>query len=261
MPVIEVVVQRLAIVALLAALTGCAETDPYRRLDPAPTNDSSTTGAAMAFNARWPAQFKCVQTVTVDFGVTSRALVGYLIVQQPGKFRLQGMTEHGIKLLEIVGNQTGDHTLLAADEFDPKVVKSIARDLRRIFLDRIDHGGVHLGNGYWNGDMGDFFERSTIRTGESGDVLKYERGQRELVVKLVGEKSLVDSFALKDGVHAVYRVDQYEWRDFEYDWPLPSVIVLRQRGTDGPAYKLTIHITELHVRDEPWSGSVFTEGE
>jgi hypothetical protein len=262
----------LALLVLLL-LAGCAETDPYKRLEPAPVPHADALAGALAFNHRWPDRFRCVQIVTIDFRVLTRTLVGNLIVEQPSRFRLQGMTEHGILLFEIVGNEHGDHVLAATEEFDEQVLAGIARDIRRVFLDRIPVGVFSTDDGsFW---FGDAVVNARVYERASGMATIMERCGREFIVRQTGEHYFTDSFEMKLGASRLYRVDQYEWQQLaseqERTWfgpapwreSLPGVIVLREAGLQhgGPRYKLTIRITELHSRAEPWPEGVFAAGD
>ena len=227
------------LMALLAS--ACSISDPYTRLAPAPTPELSATDLTHAYDARWPSQFKCVQTVTLDFGRQSRTLVGYLAVQRPGRFRLKGMTEHGMRLFEIAHNDAGDHVLFAADEFDEKILDNISRDIRRIFLD---------GPGPGEPEFDASADGTRFRLASRGNLL---RG------RLVGDPPRLD-FAERFGDGSrLYRVDHYDWREFEGAGLLPSVVVLRESGraSSGPSYKLTMQISQLTPRAEPWPDRLF----
>lgn len=246
------------ICAAVVLIGACAEVDPYRRLDPGATGAVTGEQAASAFDHRWPAQFKAVQTVTIDFGPVTRTLVGYLIVQQPGRFRLQGMTEQGIKLFDIIGGANGELTVaFAADEFDRKVLANIARDIRRVFVATV---ASLVGDGFEAGVSADSAPAKVRLAGR----------QSELHLWLAGLLHEVDSYDYRRDGRSLFRADYYEWKDFDADADnaarptpgslfLPSVVVLRERGvqSDGPAYKLTIEITELTVRKKAWPDRVF----
>lgn len=243
-----------AIIMLALLLAACAETDPYKRLEPAPTPALDTAAVADAFNTRWPRQFKCVQTVTLDFRVTTRTLMGYLIVQRPGRFRLQGMSEQGLKLFDIAFDNGELRRIFAAEEFDQAVLENIARDIERVFLLQAegDEGRTTLGAG------GLAFSQAQVREDESGTRANMLGKHGELQLRLAGDPPRVDWYDYRQSERSLYRVDQYEWKDFDGAY-LPSVIVLRERGVQskGPPYKLTIAISEFTVRDRPWPDKTF----
>jgi hypothetical protein len=250
-------VRTCCILLIALALAACAETDPYKRLDPAPTGELSNQAAAEAFDERWPLQFKCVQTVTIDFRVVTRTLTAYLAVQRPGKFRLQGMTEQGLKLFDIAHADGVTTRIFAADEFDGKVLDNIVRDTVRVFL-----ATTQSAVGAYDTSLGDFglmFVGGHVAYDDgTGSRVALEGRHGELNLRLVGNPPYVDWYAEGASGRDLYRVDQYEWQNFG-DMVAPSVIVLREPGiqSDGPAYKLTIKITELTVRDKPWSEKMF----
>ena len=240
---------------LLLTLSACAVADPYSRLDPAPTPELSAVAANAAFEGRWPEQFKCVQTVTIDFRVQTRTLVGYLIVQRPAKFRLQGMTEQGLTLFDVAYDDGKSTRVSAAEEFDGKVIDDIVRDIRRTFLDfsipRDDTDPAVRGAHSVGVDRRDNGTRFTLRG----------RGM-DLVANAVGDPPRIDWYAGRQSDRDLYRVDQYEWQKFG-ELLLPSVIVLRESGiqSDGPPYKLTMKITEFTPRDKPWPVALFAPKE
>ncbi len=255
----------LALVMLLSVLlSACAETDPYRRIEPAATDDAATS-AHGAFNRRWPAQFKAVQTVTLDFRVTTRTLVGYLIVQGHDRFRLQGMTEQGIKLFDIVGVGGDSRVLFAAEELDARVLENITRDIRRVFL--LESLEVGSGVRYRTtlGEIGDVLVAAPARVlsqGPSGATAEFSGQHGQLRAHVVGKPPHVDWYDFRRDDRSLYRVDHYEWQEIGGMF-VPTTIVLRERGvqSNGPPYKLTIMLTELTVRDEPWPDAVFEVGD
>lgn len=244
----------------LCALAGCAETDPYKRQPPAPTGDLSVSQAIEAYNARWPQQFKCVQTVTLDFGPVTRTLVGYLIVQQPGRFRLQGMTEQGLKIFDIIGDGQITKTVFAADEFDAKTLANIARDIRRVFLNQADAVVPMLRTSL--GDIGWVVTgKVEINQGAGQTDVRLRNDQDTLRLRLVGRPPKLDAAAVVRDGNGLYRMDHYEWQQQDGQ-SRPGVIVLRERGVEsrGPAYRLTIQITEFTPRDKPWPDKTFEAG-
>jgi hypothetical protein len=225
----------------LALLSACAVADPYERLAPEPTPELGAATVEQTLNQRWPEQFKAVQTVTLDFGPVTRTLVGYLVVQRPGRFRLQGMTEHGIRLFDITGDGEETRVIFAAEEFEDDMLESIARDIRRLFVRDFKvsaDASVDRGTG-----------GTRVRWGDAG--LRTE-------VMLVSNPPRLDHVTVCRGSRRLWRADQYEWQDFE-GMLAPSIIVLRERGVEsrGPAYTLTIQTTELESRDTPWPAAVF----
>lgn len=239
----------LLIVALaaLTVLAACAETDPYRRLDPAPTAHLTAAQAACAFDVRWPQRFKCVHNVTIDFGPQTRALVGYLIVDGTS-FRLQGMTEQGIKLFDIIQRlEDPPQVVMAAEQFDKRIVEAVARDIARVFARKFALSGERKG--------------SAAHALDGTELVVQQAGIHDHA-RLVGDPPRVDWYRqVRDGSEA-FRVDQYEWRELGGQLR-PSVIVLRDRGreSNGPSYKLTIQITEFEVRDTPWPERTFRPGD
>ncbi|MBE7492160.1 MAG: hypothetical protein HS108_10445 [Planctomycetes bacterium] len=233
------------------ALGGCAETDPYKRLDAAPTPRLTVEQAIAAYDSRWPQQFKAVHTVTLDFGPVTRTLVGYLIVQQPGRFRLQGMTEQGITLFDIADDGTGRSRVVSTvEEFDMRILEQISDVTRRIFMHRMgDHRNAAGPASAW------------VESGPAGTGIRVRTGSGENVLfrtaLLVGDPPRVDSLRASTGPE-LYRIDCYDWKTFA-DISVPSTIVLRDRGVSpkGPPYKLTMQITEFTVRDRPWPDRVF----
>ena len=247
---------------LLLSLVACAEQDPYRRLEPGLATNLSTAQLVDAFNARWPQQFKCVQTVTLDFGPVTRTFNALLIVQRPGKFRLQGMAEQGLKLFELAHDEAGDHVIFKGDDISTKVIEGISRDIRRVFLDpfaRVE--------GSTEGDQYYYLEgntsRLTMRAAMVGEIL----GPRDITTRAMlardAHASWPDCAEALDSEGVKYRFRQYNWVTTEASGAdlafYPSVIVLRDSGREsgGPPYKLTIKINELTLRGSPWPEKTF----
>jgi hypothetical protein len=245
----------LILLALL--LWACADTDPYRRAEPAMTRDLTREEAARAFNDRWPRQFKAVQTVTLDFRVETRTLVGYLVIQRPDKFRLQGMTEHGLNLFDLVGDAQGDHIVSAVEEFNEGVLSDVARDIRTVFLLE-EATGLYDGSG---GDAGKIHwgEAVHIEPDDEGTWVRFRVRPQHTDAWVVDDPPLVDWYEH----HPIpgrtpLRVNHYEWGD-RFGRALPDIVVVRNPGLrlGGARYKLTICTTQLDVRDEPWPDAVF----
>lgn len=250
-----------AVILFAFMFSACAEMDPYKRLEPAPTPQLTEEGVADVFNNRWPESFKCVQTVTLDFGVQTRTLLGYLIVQRPDQFRLQGMSEQGLKLFDLACDEGNITKVFAAEEFDARVLDSIARDIRRVFLADAESETGALRTSLGVGGL--VFATSELDVGESGTRAEIHGKHSDLDLNIVGDPPQVDWYDYRQSDRSLYRVDHYEWQEYG-DLFLPSTIVLRERGiqSEGPAYKLTIKITEFAVRDKPWPDKVFKpEGE
>jgi hypothetical protein len=241
------------VMAGLATLaSACAETDPYKRRDPDLLPPMEVKDAVRAYSSRWPDRFKCVQTVTIDFGPVTRTLVGYLLVQTPYQFRLQGMTEQGVKLFDIAGYSAGEDTFTAAEEFDKRVLANIARDIRRVFLDgtggqpfNMDPSAGHASEG-------------SLEIDEEFAWLTLHGRTMEREIRLTAFPPAVDRVDARREDRALYRIDQYEWTEMGGELR-PSVIVLRERGVEsnGPSYKLTIQITSFEAREEPWPSRTF----
>lgn len=242
----------LAWIGLAALAAGCAEIDPYRRATPDLVPPMEVKDAVRAYGSRWPDRFKCVQTVTIDFGPVTRTLVGYLVVQTPHRFRLQGMTEQGVKLFDIAGSHAGEDAFTAAEEFDKRVLANIARDIRRVFLDGT--GGEPFNMDAPAGKT----PEGSLEVDDEYAILTLHGRTTERVITLTGFPPMVDSmYALRDD-RGLYRIDQYEWKEMGGDLR-PGVIVLRERGVEsrGPAYKLTIELTSFTTREEPWPRGTF----
>ncbi|CAG0932493.1 hypothetical protein PLCT1_02102 [Planctomycetaceae bacterium] len=242
-------------------LCGCAESDPYRRFEPGATLDVSTARLTDAYNQRWPMQFKTVQTVTIDFGPVTRTFNALLIIQQPGKFRLQGMTEQGIKVFEIVHSDGRDSVIFKADEMSEKTSASISRDIQRVFLNRLV--------GKAESSRGSKYHMLETNTVESTQrvMLFGGRGSTWQDEWHVTEKrdAWVDRMEQSDRDGRSFCYACFEWREPRNQQEAlqglfyPSVIVLHDSGRESKSYpyKLTIKITELTVRETPWPERTF----
>lgn len=233
------IVASLALVTL--SLAACAQSEPYRRLEPGPATEVPLTRLVEAYNTRWPAQFKSSQTVTLDFGPVTRTFSALLIVQQPGCFRLQGMTEQGLKIFDLARDGAGDHVIFKGDDMGDQAVAQISRDIQRVFLDG-------------------FIGVPSASTRGSFQWLEGNTPSLTLRAKLAaqGQNLLVDCTELRDESGRLYALDSYEWTDtggFHH----PQVIVLRDSGRQSGSYpyKLTLKINELAKRAAPWPEKTF----
>lgn len=264
---------RLCVSLLLPLVSAaCAESDPYKRLEHntptywpnghvmwehVGTSEERRTYVLDEFKERWPTQFKSVQTVTIDFGPVTKTFNALLIIQRPGKFRLQGMTEQGIKIFELAHDDRGDHVVFQGEGISNQSMDSISRDICRVFLDPLP--GV-------------------VETKRTFDCFFLEANSRSLTycARMIpfaqppwnkgrnpwfGPARLDRLVARRDDGE-LYRFDQYEWGPPEYrdgNPFIPHVIVLRDSGRESKSYpyKLTIKISELTVRDTPWPEKTF----
>ncbi|MEE9312236.1 MAG: hypothetical protein V3V10_07450 [Planctomycetota bacterium] len=242
---------------VLLALVGCAETDPYTRPKPAYTGISSTPAFVYTYNSRWPKQFKSVQTVTIDFGPVTKTLIGYLVVQRPGRFRLNAMTEQGMTIFELAHYDGYDTYRINTDEFSETALDNVSRDIQRIFLHQIsalEEDDPWKAAGY----------EIKFASNETGAALGLQNdlgvGSFSMVGRpAVGEREIHRRFLYGDDFEE-YRIDYYDYGLIEgLDARYPGHIVLRERaiGPEETPYKLTIQITELESRDKIWPPRVF----
>lgn len=257
----------LVVVALSALmLTACAESDPYKRLELRPTVEVTTYELVKAYNNRWPEQFKCVQTVTIDFGPVTKTFNALLIVQRSGKFRIQGMTEQGIKIFELAHNEEGDHVLFKADEMNEGTITGISKDIQRVFLEPLPgvaesrRDAEHY---YLEANTPSQVVRVII-VGEMDDGALAATPRRNEGDQAAG--LWVDRVESDSTEGRLYCLGNYDWKlkwhktgAVTVGWFVPSVIVLRDSGRDSKSYpyKLTIKINELTVRDTPWPEKTF----
>ncbi|MHC4840806.1 MAG: hypothetical protein ACYTDT_07550 [Planctomycetota bacterium] len=249
--------RKLFSLSLLALLLGCAETDPYQRPEPAPTGLGSTAAFVAAYNSRWPKQFKTVQTVTIDFGPVTKTIVGYLVVQGPGKFRLNAMTEQGVTIFELAHYNGHDTNKLYTSEFDEVALENVSRDIQRVFLHRID---VLDSDDPWEASSYDMkFVADDTGTGlglqdEDGVASYLMVGQP---AKMERERHRIFRY---DENRESYRVDYYEYTETEgKSARYPKYIVLRDRALNSGQvpYKLTINIAEIEPRSKQWPNRLF----
>lgn len=232
------IVASLALVTL--GLAACAQPEPYRRLEPGPATEVPLTRLVEAYNTRWPAQFKSSQTVTLDFGPVTRTFSALLIVQRPGRFRLQGMTEQGLKIFDLARDETGDHVIFKGDEMSDQAVAQISRDIQRVFLDGFK--GV-----------------PSASTRNSCHRLEGNTPRFTLRANLaaLNQDLLLDRAELHDEAGRLYALDNYEWTADGLRYP--QVIVLHDSGRQSGSYpyKLTLRINELVQRPAPWPERTF----
>ncbi len=211
------------------------------------------------FNRRWPEQFKCVQTVTIDFGPVSRTFTALLIVQKPGRFRLQGMTELGLKVFDLAGSEQGDLVIFKGDGINDQTIEGIGRDIRRVFLDPLP-GVIETSRSF----RYFYLEANTPRLAYCARLTPYTQQSGFKFRDYWSGPARLDRLVASRADGELFRFDQYDWGvwwtfDPDHEPFIPHVIVLRDSGREsgGPPYKLTIKITELTVRDTPWPEKTF----
>ncbi len=194
-----------------------------------------------------------MQTVTIDFGPVTKTFNALLIVQRPALFRLQGMTEQGIKIFELVHNEGGDQVIFKADDMTDMAIASISRDIQRVYLSEIEQPfEASLDSPYVCVQKDHFEMRTFVRMATYFDAPLNRYGFKECLFVDAQEKFTPEG--------RLYRFDQYEWQATKNrDTFYPSIIVLRDSGRESKSYpyKLTIKITELTVRDTPWPEKTF----
>jgi len=255
---------------LFLLLVACAESEPYKRLVTGPTQEIATEKLVKAYDDRWPQQFKSVQTVTIDFGPVTKTFNALLIVQRPGRFRLQGMTEQGIKIFEVAHNESGDHVLFRADEISDQTIASISRDIQRVFLQGltgIPESSRDQAFHYLEGNSAELTSR-VLLLGGRGSMDGRPSTWPEIPLEwmeITSRDAWVDRFEQIDRTGRLYCYAYFEWQhpqpkiEAEKWLFFPHVIVLRDSGRESKSYpyKLTIKITELTVRDTPWPEKTF----
>lgn len=247
---------RLSVSLLLPLLLcACAESDPYKRLETVPIGSRTQLvldNVQSSYNSRWPERFKSVQTVTVDFGPVTRTFSALIVFQLPGSFRLQGLTEQGIKIFDLIHNEDGDRVVFKADEMNDETITAVSRDVRRVFLTSL--------KGRFETEVS---ESEVLLTKDSFDLTTRIRlaHQPDPPIDVSYKPFLwLDSQSCSNHEGELYSFRQYEWKAFHRGITyLPSVIVLRDSGRESKSYpyKLTIKISELTVRLDPWPEKTF----
>ncbi|MDC1143070.1 hypothetical protein OAU50_08260 [Planctomycetota bacterium] len=241
-------------ILVVVLMAGCADTDPYKRPNPAYTGFANEVGFVNAYNNRWPKQFKSVQTVTIDFGPVTKTLVGYLVVQGANCFRLNAMTEQGVTIFELAHHDGFDSFKMNTSEFDEAMLDNVSRDIQRVFLHQIATPGK---SGLWESASFDTKFVSDETGAEFGIRGRYAIDSYRMVGNPAKPDRETHRLLRYDEDYETYRVDYYEYSESELTYP--QYIVLRERALrsgDRP-YKLTIHISELTPREKPWPAKLF----
>lgn len=248
---------RAVVVAVFSAvlLSACAESDPYKRIETVPIGSRSQLvldNVQSSYNSRWPERFKSVQTVTIDFGPVTRTFSALIVFQLPGSFRIQGLTEQGIKIFDLIHDGNGDRVVFRADDMSDETIAAVSRDIRRVYLSSLT-GRIEteLSDGEVLLTKDSFALTTQIR-------MAY---QPDPPIDVSYKPFLwLDSQSCSNREGELYSFRQYEWKAFHRGITyLPSVIVLRDSGRESKSYpyKLTIKISELTVRIDPWPEKTF----
>ncbi|MCC6574102.1 MAG: hypothetical protein IT462_09940 [Planctomycetes bacterium] len=252
--------------AALLLLSACAAPDPYKRAIPPAISPIPAEFLVQKFNNRWPGSFKCTQTVILDFGPVTKTFVGYLAVDHTpadgaeprvARFRLQGMTEQGVKMFDLAHNERdGDIVVLApSDEIKGEALKSISRDIQRVFL--LELSGEVEAKQEGNYDL---VCRRTSTPAIHARGFLYDSSSDPSSPPLFRPRRnrfWLDSMMVTDDRGPLFSLDQFEPQKFAGPEYLPSTIVLRDSGRGSFPYKLTVRITDFKVVEKPFPEKTF----
>ncbi|MHC4695174.1 MAG: hypothetical protein ACYTFA_00360 [Planctomycetota bacterium] len=120
-------------------LAGCASV-PFVAVPTPVLHDPDPAAIRSAWSASLPTRFTTEDTVVIEFPGNSLALLGFLRIDRAaGTFEVQGMNHLGWRAFLISGDPLKTEVLFAAPPLveQPKVLQSIAQDIRRMYFDLV----------------------------------------------------------------------------------------------------------------------------
>jgi len=123
----------------VALLGGCTSV-PFVAVPMPLLHDPDPAAMRSAWSANLPTRFTTEDTVVIEFPGNSLALLGLLHIDRvDGSFEVQGMNHLGGRAFLISGNPRKTEVLFAMPPLaeKPKVLQSIAEDIRRMYFDLV----------------------------------------------------------------------------------------------------------------------------
>ncbi len=123
----------------MTLLAGCASV-PFAAVPTPLLHDPDPAAMRSAWSASLPTRFTTEDTVVIEFPGNSLAFLGFLRIDRAtGTFEVQGMNHMGWLAFLISGGPRKTEVLRAAPPLaeQPKVLQSIAQDIRRMYFDLV----------------------------------------------------------------------------------------------------------------------------
>ncbi len=123
----------------MTLLAGCASV-PFAAVPTPLLHDPDPTAMRSAWSASLPTRFTTEDTVIIEFPGNSMAFLGFLRIDRAtGTFDVQGMNHLGLRAFLISGDPRKTEVRFAAPPLaeNPKVLESIAQDIRHMYFDLV----------------------------------------------------------------------------------------------------------------------------
>jgi len=174
---------------------GCASV-PFVAVPTPLLHDPDPAAMRSAWSAHLPTRFTTEDTVVIEFPGDSLALLGFLRVDRAaGTFEVQGMNHLGGRAFLISGSPRKTEVLFAVSPLaeQPKVLQSIAQDIRRLYFDLVPD------------------QAAQVRVGARSVRYTEDRPDGTIEFVLGGANGVLLEKRLTRGIGPVWRVKFYEY--------------------------------------------------
>jgi len=212
-------------VIILLHLTGCAGI-PFQKAERVPIGKIEPSEVKEQFALMLPEKFRIINSVVFEYKGEAFPFIGYSDVDTLEKtFTVVGLTQFGIKLLELTGNNDKTELRFAIEEFTKRgnFAEAVADDIKKIYFNRLPGAGAKASKEKY---------KIVFASDENGATIEHVfAGVGNLLVE---KRCTVDNIA-------VWSVYYYEYR-IENGKLFPAGIILENDKYD---YRLILRLKEI----------------
>ena len=212
-------------VIILLHLAGCAGI-PFQKTERVPIGKIEPSEVKEQFALMLPEKFRIINSVVFEYKGEAFPFIGYSDVDTLEKtFTVVGLTQFGIKLLELTGNNDKTELRFAIEEFTKRgnFAEAVADDIKKIYFDRLPGAGAKASRGKYE---------TVFARDENGATIEHVfAGAGALLVE---KRCAVDNIA-------VWSVYYYEYR-IENGKLYPAGIILENHKS---GYRLILRLKEI----------------
>ncbi len=179
----------------MTLLAGCAS-GPFAAVPTPVLHDPDPTAMRSAWSASLPTRFTTEDTVIIEFPGNSLAFLGVLRIDRATRtFDVQGMNHLGLRAFLISGDPRKTEVLRAAPPLakQPKVLQSIAQDIRRMYFDLVPD------------------QTARVRVGARSVRYTEDRADAKIEFVIGGADGVLLEKSLTHWIRPVWRVKFYEY--------------------------------------------------
>lgn len=212
-------------VIILLHLTGCAGI-PFQKAERVPIGKIEPGEVKEQFALRLPEKFRIINSMVFEYKGGTLSFIGYSDIDTLEKtFTVVGLTQFGIKLLELTGNNDKTELKFAIEEFTKRenFAETVAGDIKKIYFDRLPGAGAKASR--------EKYETVFARDENGATIEHVFAGAGNLLVE---KRCTVDNIA-------VWSVNYYEYR-IENGKLYPAGIILENHKYD---YRLILRLKEI----------------